>query len=214
MRLPRDTDGIRYAVCESSDMPELIGLVSRTFTVNDPPARAVGLTPIEFQAYLTLVFRSAGTDKLTIVARNPETGEMAGALLAQDSATPEPPGVDRLSPKFIPIMEILGSLDATHTDAPPEPGTMLHLFMLGVTDAYSGRGIGQELVRACLANSARLGYRRAITEATNPTSQHIFRKLGFATRAQVSYADYRRDGVAVFASIADAGGPMSMVLDI
>lgn len=147
MSLPRDLERIRYAVCESSDMPELIGLISETFTANDPPARAVGLTRIDFQAYLTIVFRSAGTDGLSIVARHPETGEMAGALLAQDAATPEPSGVDRLSPKFIPIMEILASLDAQRADAPPPlPGFDLHLFMLGVADAYSGRGIGQELV--------------------------------------------------------------------
>jgi hypothetical protein len=42
-------------------------------------------------------------------------------------------------------------------------------------------------------------------------SQHIFGKLGFVTRAQVSYADYRRAGVAVFAWIAEHGGPMAMV---
>ena len=86
--------------------------------------------------------------------------------------------------------------------------------MLGVADAFAGRGIAQELVRASLANGAQRGFRRAVTIATNPVSQHIFRKLGFAALATTSYADYRHDGKAVFASIADRGGPVAMARDI
>ena len=208
------TDGIRYALCESADVPEVVRLLARTFAANDPPAVAVGLTPDELEAYLARAARGAGSDGLTFVARDLESGQLAGALLALDAATP-PPSVDGLSPKFTPVMEIFGQLDAEIPDAsPPAPGRIVNLLMLGVADGFARRGIAQELVRTCLANGLRAGYRQATTTATNPVSQHIFRKLGFATRAGVSYGDYRRDGVAVFASIADAGGPMTMTRDL
>ena len=49
-----------------------------------------------------------------------------------------------------------------------------------------------------------------ITEATNKTSQHVFRKLGFAERVRRSYAEHRFNGTAHFTAIADHGGPMLM----
>ena len=120
-----------------------------------------------------------------------------------------------LSPKFEPIMDIFDQLSSLLGPlASPAPGEALNLSMLGVADSFARRGIAQELVRTSLANGAQRRYRQALTTATNPTSQHIFRKLGFTARAQASYADYRRDGVAVFASVADAGGPMLMARDI
>ena len=50
----------------------------------------------------------------------------------------------------------------------------------------------------------------AVTEATNKVSQHIFRKLGFVERVRRSYQTHRFDGRAVFASIAEHGGPILM----
>jgi hypothetical protein len=50
----------------------------------------------------------------------------------------------------------------------------------------------------------------AVTEATNKTSQHIFRKLGFTERVRGSYADHRFEGKAWFTSIDEHGGPVLM----
>jgi hypothetical protein len=45
-------------------------------------------------------------------------------------------------------------------------------------------------------------------EAEEKVSQRIFRKLGFSERVHRSYQDHRFDGRAVFASIAEHGGPI------
>jgi len=149
------------------------------------------------------------------VARDPVSGDVAGAMLTEDAATPPPDGMAGLSEKFGPIFDLFGLLDAQLAEPPiTEPGVALHLFLLGVDPRFAGQGIAQRLVEEALANGAARGYRAAIAEATNRTSQHIFAKLGFVTRAATSYADYRRDGVAVFASIAEHGGPMSMFRDL
>jgi hypothetical protein len=42
-----------------------------------------------------------------------------------------------------------------------------------------------------------------VTEATNKTSQHVFRKQGFIERVRRSYSDHRFEGRACFTSIAD-----------
>lgn len=213
--LPQESDGMRYTVCDPSEIPELTRMLALAFARNDPPAVAVRLTPAEFEAFVALIVAPATTLSLTVVARDLESGVLAGALLSEDAAMPAPDGMDALSAKFDPIFDLFGRLEGDQAQPEEtEPGTVLHLFLLGVDGRFTGRGIAQRLVEAALAHGSTMGYRTAVTEATNRTSQHIFGKAGFTTRTQASYADYRRDGIAVFASISEHGGPTAMVREL
>jgi ribosomal protein S18 acetylase RimI-like enzyme len=202
---------VQYSICGASDVDEMARLLGEVFSQRDPPAVAVGLTPSEFEAFVRLFGRKAEAEGLTIVARSAATGEMIGALLTEDAASAPPDGMDRLSAKFDPIFDILGQLDTEYRGGKSvRPGEYLHLFLLGVAQGFAGQGVAQQLVAACLENGVRRGYRAAVTEATNKTSQHIFRKQGFVERVRRSYQDHRFDGQAVFASIAEHGGPILM----
>jgi ribosomal protein S18 acetylase RimI-like enzyme len=207
-----NADGpIEYGVYAAQDADAMVQLLGEVFSRRDPPAVAAGLTADEFEAFVRLFCPKAETEGLTIVARLAETGELVGALLTEDSASAMPAGMDRLSPKFEPIFDILGQLDAEYRgDRTLVPGESLHLFLLGVSDRVAGKGVARRLVAECLGHGARKGYRRAITEATNKVSQHIFRKEGFVERVARSYEAHRFDGRAVFASIAEHGGPILM----
>jgi ribosomal protein S18 acetylase RimI-like enzyme len=116
-----------------------------------------------------------------------------------------------VSAKFNAIFDILGQLDAEYRDSHAvQPGESIHLFLLGVAHSFAGNGVAQRLVAECLANAAHKGYRMAVTEATNRTSQHIFRKQGFVERVRRSYRDHRFEGQFSFDSIAEHGGPILM----
>lgn len=198
-------------VYATPDEDEIVSLLARVFAERDPPAVAVGLTAAEFEPLVRLFCPKAADDGLTIVARTDDTGEMVGALLTEDATSPPPPGVETLSLKFDPIFDILGELDAEYRSThAPNPGDAIHLFLLGVDVRFTGRGIAQQLVTTCLENGTRYGYRRAITEATNKTSQHVFRKLGFVDRVRRSYADHQFGGRRWFTSITEHGGPILM----
>jgi ribosomal protein S18 acetylase RimI-like enzyme len=202
---------INYRVYAASDVNEMALLLGEAFSHRDPPAVAAGLTVGEFESFVRLLCPKAEAEGLTIVARSAGTGEMVGALLAEDSASAIPDGMDQLSAKFSPIFDILGQLDMEYRGGePPRPGEALHLFLLGVAQRFAGQGVAHQLVATCLENGARRGYRVAVTEATNKTSQHIFRRQGFVERARRSYRDHRFDGRAVFASIVEHGGPILM----
>ncbi len=202
---------IDFGVYSDADADAMATLLGEVFSRRDPPAVAAGLTASEFEAFVRLFCPKAAAERLTIVARIADTGELVGALLTEDSASAPPEGMDRLSPKFDPIFDILGQLDAEYRgDRVVRPGDSLHLFLLGVSDRVAGRGVGQQLVAACLEHGAGRGYRLAVTEATNKVSQRIFHKQGFVERAQRSYKTHRFGGRAVFASIAEHGGPMLM----
>jgi GNAT superfamily N-acetyltransferase len=202
---------IEYGVYVPSDAEAMAQLLGEVFSRHDPPAVAVALTSSEFEEFVWLFCPKAAAESLTIVARLAGTGELVGALLAEDSASALPVGMDRLSTKFDPIFDILGQLDTEYRSGRAVlPGESLHLFLLGVSDRVVGKGVAHHLVAACLENGVRRGYRVAVTEATNKVSQHIFRKQGFVTRAQRSYETHRFNGRQVFASIAEHRGPMLM----
>ena len=202
---------IEYGIYAPSDGEPMAKLLGDVFSRHDPPAVAAGLTASEFEEFVRVFCPKAEVEGLTIVARLAGTGELVGALLTEDSASALPDGMDRLSSKFDPIFDILGQLDSEYRqDRVMRPGYSLHLFLLGVADRVSGNGVAQRLVEACLQHGARRGYRLAVTEATNRVSQRIFRKQGFLERVQRSYQTHRFGGRAVFAPIAEHGGPILM----
>ncbi len=206
-----EQQGIEYAIYTSQDADEMARVLGEVFSQRDPPAVAVGMSPSEFEAFVCLFCPKAAVEGLTIVARDASTRQLVGALLTEDCASALPDGVGRLSPKFEPIFDILGQLDAEYRgDSSPHSGESLHLFLLGVAESVAGRGVAKHLVSVCLAHGARNGYQRAVTEATNKVSQHIFRKFGFTERVRRSYLSHRFGGRAVFTSIADQGGPILM----
>jgi ribosomal protein S18 acetylase RimI-like enzyme len=202
---------IEYGVYTAADADAMAKLLGEVFSRRDPPAYAVGLTAPEFEAFVRLLLPNAAVQGLTLVAKRAETGEMIGALLTEDCASDMPEGMEGLSAKFDPIFDILVPLGEEYWgERQPRPGEALHLFLLGVAERAAGNGVAQELVANCLALGVSRGYRLAVTEATNETSQHIFRKHGFVERVRRSYASHRFGGQAVFASIAEHGGPMLM----
>jgi ribosomal protein S18 acetylase RimI-like enzyme len=207
----REHMGIAFGVAEQSDLEDMTRLLGAVFSRHDPPAVATGLTPAEFEDFVALLCPGVAAAGLTIVGRSTESGELVGALLTEDSASPPPSGLDRLSKKFDPIFDILGQLDTDYRQGKPVvTGESLHLFLLGVAETFSGRGVAQQLVTSCLANGIRRGYRTAVTEATNSVSQHIFRKQGFVDRAQRTYRDHRYEGRAFFAAVDGQVGPILM----
>jgi GNAT superfamily N-acetyltransferase len=201
-----------YALFTESDTSDMARLLGQVFSRRDPPAVAVGLSGAEFEEFVQLFCPKAAAEELTIIARSAATGDMIGALLAEDSSSAPPETLSQVSTKFNPIFDILGQLDAEYREGRPpvQRGEWIHLFLLGVADDFLGKGLAQQLVAACLENGVRKGYRLAVTEATNKISQHVFRKQGFSERVKRSYTDHVFDGHAFFRSIADQGGPILM----
>ena len=199
-------NGIVYGLPTESESHEIVRLLGETFAKRDPPAVAVGLTPGEFEEFVALLCADATTQGLTIIARSAETGELAGALLAEDCSSALPAGMESLSDKFDPIFDILGRLESGYcSNLGRTAGESVHLFLLGVSERYGGRGVGSQLVAQCTANATRKGYRLAVTEATNLTSQHIFRQAGFVERVRGSYQEHRFNGKAFFGPLRNMG---------
>lgn len=195
---------VDYDVARLSDSDDIIFLLSNVFSEAEPPAVAMGLSFGEMEQFLRLIVPNIIPCGLTVISRSRITGKLAGVLLTDDFTSPPALDPGRTSPKFLPILAMLETLDASFRGRRDiSPGEYLHLFMLAVAPEFAGRGIAQGLVRACLDNGLRRGYRSALTEATGRVSQHVFRKSGFADRFSVSYQEFVYENKAVFASIRD-----------
>jgi ribosomal protein S18 acetylase RimI-like enzyme len=202
--------GFNLSVFETNDLEEMAEVLGESFSLGEPMASAVGLSKENIQTIVRLFGPKAAAEKVTIVARS-STGMIVGALLAQDFATPPPDGMDRIPAAFNPIGALLDGLDESYRQTKKiRSGEFLHLFMLGVPEAFAGKKIGQALVAECLMNGRQRGYRMAVTEATGSTSQHIFRSLGFQERFARNYADFEFEGRRVFASIEGTAGTLLM----
>ncbi len=202
---------IEYGIYEAGEAEAVAGVLADVFPRLDPPAFAVGLTALEFEAFVRMLLPMAAEERLTIVARVANTGEIVGAMLSNDPACETAEGMESLSKRFEPIACILGKLNEIYrAGKKPGAGEMLHLYLLGVSDRAAGKGVGHRLVAEAVKNGARRGFRVAVAEATNKKSQGIFRDLGFKECAQIGYGDFVFKGQKVFESIAEEGGPILM----
>ena len=124
----------------------------------------------------------AEAEGLTIIARSGETAEMMGPCLPKIS----------LSSAFRDgLLEWEVQSDVRYPcpvgycvpEWPVGEGRRVaaSLSLPGVAERFAGQGIAQRLVAECVANGAHEGYRVAVTEATNRTSQHVFRKQAWSS---------------------------------
>lgn len=193
-----------YAIAKLSDSEDVVRLLAQVFSESDPPAVAMALSSEEMEQFLQLVVPNVIPDGLTVIARNKDTGKLAGVMLSDDFASPPDADPGQISAKLLPILSMLDSLDKQFRRGKTVArGQYLHLFMLGVDSQFAGRGVGQGVVKTCIDNAAQMGYRTALTEATGRVSQHIFRKNGFVERFRVPYQDFIYENRKVFAAIQD-----------
>ncbi|HLL46792.1 MAG TPA: GNAT family N-acetyltransferase [Longimicrobiaceae bacterium] len=206
-----ESPGVRCGVLRAADVEETTALIAATFSRAEPMGAALGLPPEVVRQVVSVFAPRAVEDGLTLVARDAATGELVGALLADDFAAPPPEGMEAVSERFRPIAALLEELDAGYREGRSiRRGEYLHLAMLGVSPAAAGRRVGQELVELCMENGARRGFRTAVTEATGRVSQHICRKHGFVERITCPYRSFRFEGRPVFAGIGDHHGAVLM----
>ncbi len=195
---------IECQVFKTPDRDAVVRLIAKVFSAAEPPAVAMGLTVSDLETFVGLLCPRAVEEALTIVARDQETGEIAGAMLSDDFAVPSEIKPSAFSQKFLPILAMLDTLDEQYRKGRAiRVGEYLHLFMLAVDARYAGRGIAKQLVSACLENARVKRYKHAVTEATGAISQRVFRQLGFTEQVRAAYQEYQYEGRAVFASIRE-----------
>ncbi len=199
--------GIEYGIAETNDIGALAQVLGESFSRHEPPTVALGHSASQVENLVTAFGAKASDDGVSVIARSTATQQVIGALLVEDFASPPPVGLDRLTPVFAPVLTLLDQLEKSYRKTRSiKPGCYLHLFMIGVLDDWTGKGIAQEMVRMCLIHGAAKGFHTAFAEATGTTSRHLFSKLGFAEVAFLNYKTFEFEGQHPFASIKGHDG--------
>ena len=214
MDLPVEIEGVRFAVSDAAEVPELAALIGVAFARADPLSVAAGLSAEQIEGFVRGVTRVENVADLSIVARDAATGAVVGVLLGEDAAAPPPSAPPAMPGSFIPLLTLFVALVGEMPARNAEPGEVVHLYMLAVDEPVTRRGIAQRLVEASVANAAARGYGLAVNEAAGRVSHHVFGKRGFTDRARISYAEFEYGGRRPFAAVADEGGIVSMERDL
>ena len=92
------------------------------------------------------------------------------------------------------------------------PGSVLHIFQVGLCRKYRGHGIAQLLIQRALANAREHGFGKAVADCTNPASHRSFEQCGFHEVGFSSYEEFSLDGDRYFSECE--GGIWLMARDI
>ena len=200
-----EKDGIRYELLDEENMEGAVQCVSEVFIENEPLAHHMKITLDEFITFARGYYPMIVEQGLSLVARDIASGEVIGIRVSEDHVLENPPEIENLSPKFLPIFTLLGQLEERfYKERQIRRGEYVHMFMVAVKPGFTCRGIAPTMNRLFINHVIELGYTHAVTEPTGAISQHILRdKLGFKVLDQVDYEDFEFEGERVFAGIED-----------
>lgn len=205
-KINENNDFVIY-VAVSADLADLAGFLGKVFSKHEPPAVAAGFPAHKIEALAKVFGAKSISEKLSVVARSKDTGKLIGVVLAHDFGTPPSDEIQPLIPTFEPLLAFLEQLEDQYLAAQSiTAGDFMHVFMIAVDEGWSGKGIAQQLLRACISNSASLGYGTIFTEATSDVSRRVFRNLGFQEQYFSRYEDFEFQGSHPFASIREHNG--------
>lgn len=209
MTSPTARTDITYRLLTSTETDSAAELVADIFSRDEPLAVAAGQTRAELAALLRGMGPSAIAEDKTYAAWVGD--RMAGVALATAFTWMPPGGTENLSPNYRPIGAMLAELEATFEARPRQDlEATLHIHMLAVHNEQRGQGVAEGLVSACVGNAAKHGFRRVVTDATNPSSQRVFERAGFSALNEIRYDSFEFEGQRVFAKIPNAESTLFM----
>ena len=200
-----EAEGVSYELFDISELDEMALMTAEALARYEPITSSLGIPSEDFADFVRLRCRSkAELEELTVIARNQDTRQIIGAMIADDFAVEPPEEIRHLGDKFEPVWAILDELDTRYKqERILAKGEYLHLLLGAVDNRHTGKNVAKNLVQTCLENGVRKGYKTGVGEATGVVSQHILRKFGFADCFEIPYKIFSFQGKRVFESIKD-----------
>lgn len=199
-----EAEGVQYELFDINELHEMAVITAESFAQYEPITSSLRIPSEAFMDFVRLRWPKAEQEELTVIARNQDTNQIIGAMIADDFAIKPPDAIRHLGGNFEPVWAILDELDAQYKQGKILPkGEYLHLLMLAIDERQTRKNVAKNLVKTCLEHSIRKGYKTAVVEATGKVSQHILRKIGFVDCFIIPYKNFTFQGIRVFESIKD-----------
>lgn len=207
--------GPACALLTESDADDAARLYTETFLADEPTTCRRAPDPVMFLHYGTLYARSLAGKNLSFIARD-TTCEPAGFIFCVDLADDLPAEwvwMTEFLAQFPEAVAMLTGLEDRYLDrAEIRPGSVLHIYQIGVGRKFRGNGFATALIRRALSHARDRGYRQAIADCTHAASRRSFEACGFREAGFSSYESFSMNGVRYFAGLE--GGISLMVKDL
>jgi ribosomal protein S18 acetylase RimI-like enzyme len=199
-----------------SDAGGAARLYADTFLSDEPTTHRRAPDPVLFLHYGTLYARSLAGKQLSFIARDARTPDPAGFIFCvdlTDDLVAEGAWMAEFLAQFPEAVAMLTELeDRFFNRADIVPGSVMHIYQIGVDRRYRGTGIARDLIRRALAHARDRGYRQAVADCTHMASRRSFEACGFREAGFLSYETFSINGVRYFAGLE--GGISLMVRDL
>jgi len=199
-----------------SNADEAARIYSEVFLADEPTTQTRSPDPARFFHYGRLYTRFLAGKNLCYVVRDEWAHELVGFIFCVDiTETLEDIGewTTLIVEDFSEAMTMINELESRHINlADTSPGSVLHIFQIGVDRKYRSQGIAQLLIHQVLANARDHGFRQAVADCTSQASRRSFEKCGFHEVGFSSYEEFSLEGNRYFAECE--GGIYLMMRDI
>lgn len=194
---------IKCSLLTVHDIEEATQCIAKTFSNGEPMTSLLNISEEEFTYFANIFIRKTAAEGLSVVARNVHTNQFVGCIICEDYVTELPEGIEKISPSFNPIIELLETLGNLYrAEHAMSPGEIYHLFMGGVYPQYAGSGVAMSMSTFIEKYAREKGYRKSIGEVTGPISQHVYiKQLGYKPLYEVKYEDFLFEDNRVFKNI-------------
>ncbi len=209
---PKIEGGIIYRVARPEHRQSILKILARAF-VNEPSTAGQSIgrpTYDDWYRFTDFYMDECTTNGLSVVALDGlDRTTVAGAFINRDFLTPPDPRILEFTAEPSPFAPIAGALDiideawfAAHPEIDRhETGRVADLWMVGVHPDYRGRNIASMLATYSLKRTAKAGFEYAVVECTGAFSQHAMQAAGCRSVHELSYADFRWHGKAIFRNV-------------
>eukprot|EP00039_Didymoeca_costata_P022438 m.346715 g.346715 ORF g.346715 m.346715 type:complete len:236 (+) comp30014_c0_seq1:452-1159(+) len=206
---------IRFRLLQPSDEDACTVAVSMAFTNGEPMTKHMGVSAEEFTVFCRPYVKKAITDGLSLLAEHIPTGKIYSCLICEDLFGAEPEGVeiaDSLKPVLAAVVE---SSTPYRAKLEPQEGVYAHWFLGATLPEAAGSGLSTTLRYVTAAYQQKcLGFKHALSEATNPATIHINgKKLGFDLINKLDYATFKHEGQLPFQPLTGHIGLLQGRLD-
>jgi len=201
---------MEISVLTLQDAEESLDLVSEEFAIHSPLHRALAVSGKEYREHLSPGWQKHVDERLSLVARDSQSGELTGVLVATRYPT-DFSGALTASTRLAPIAELLRRLEQAHIDSEHyRPANRLLIDLAVVRDSAKRQGIYTALRSECHRVAQSAGFDRVVGElSSSETQRHCINQLGHRVLAEILYADFDFQNQRPFATIEQ---PRSILL--
>ncbi|CAG0916943.1 unnamed protein product [Notodromas monacha] len=224
--LPVTIDGIKYDLLQPEDQEVAADLVVNDFCLTEPCSRSLGIQPEESLPIVKLICARGIADRVSLKAEDATTGELVGlrvSLLRRRDAKGADEAEFRDCLQQVPTrLHPFADFIANHSGGEAAAdifGTYgvdqyVEFFLVNVHQAYRGKQIAQRILQLCYDLYREMGVHIVKVLATNPRTNHIFRKQGFQEISNYPVMNFMHDGRRYFENMEETENAFTFVKDL